>query len=170
MISPTLQQLYDEHETIMAMIDRMRALLDASDRADRGDELREIIAFFREYADGYHHAKEEQVLFPRLRELAPMLESIVGDLTEHHEMFRETLALAESALDAGEWLDLESILDRYASALCDHISAENDELFVVADEMLADADKERIGFLFVDCDEERGVGRKRVLEAYASAV
>lgn len=170
MISNALQQLYDEHETIMAMIDRMRALLDSNDRADRADELREILSFFREYADGFHHAKEEKVLFPRLRQLAPMLESIVGDLSEHHEMFRETLQLAEATLEAGDWIDVERILDGYASALCDHISAENDELFVVADEMLDEAEKERIAFLFVDCDEERGVGRKRLLEANANAI
>lgn len=168
MITNAFQLLYAEHDTILRMIDGMGDLLAADDRESRVDELREMISFFREYADGYHHAKEDDILFPRMRELDPSLASIVDELAEHHQLFRDTLRRADVAIEAGAWDDIENILTGYGSTLRDHISIENDELFV-AGEMIDDGEKERIAFLFVDSDEARGAGRKRALEEHADA-
>lgn len=169
MISSAFQQLYDEHDLILRMIDRMRSVISGPESVEATAEIRELLSFFREYADGYHHAKEEEVLFPRLQQLVPAFESIVVDLTDHHEMFRELLARATRALDAGNWGDLEMILEGYATSLTDHISAENDELFVAGDDMLDDDEKDRIRFMFIDIDNARGVERKRALEEHAGA-
>jgi hemerythrin-like domain-containing protein len=166
MITSAFQQLYAEHETIERMLDRMRTLIAADDRSAREDELREIVSFFREYADGYHHAKEDDILFPRMRELSPALGSIIEELADHHVMFREMLRRADVALGVGDWREIERTLGGYADALRDHISIENDELFV-AGEMIDEGEKDRIAFEFVDSDEARGAARKRALEEHA---
>jgi hemerythrin-like domain-containing protein len=169
MNSSALQQLYDEHDTILAVVDHMRALLQLSDLHSSADELGWILSFLREYGDGYHHGKEEDLLFPRLSRANPMFESLIESLTDHHALFREMLQRAEHALQAEDWPLLRDTMLAYASNLSDHISAENDELFVAAEEMLGDEEKETISFLFVDRDCERGEKRKLDLENHVAS-
>jgi hemerythrin-like domain-containing protein len=169
MTSNALQQLYDEHDSILAVVDHMRTLLNSPDLQSHADELRWILSFLREYGDGYHHGKEEDLLFPQLSQASPMFASLVDSLADHHALFREMLQRAERALAAEEWPLLGETLNTYASDLCDHISAENDELFVAAEEMLGDDEKERISFLFADRDRERGEARKLDLENHVAS-
>jgi hemerythrin-like domain-containing protein len=164
MISPALQQLYDEHETIMLAIDRLRSVLELQDLASQSEELRTLIAFFREYADGYHHQKEEEVLFPALLQINPAIEMLTESLAEHHGLFREAVSTAVAAIENEDWETTRATLDKYASDLVDHISAENDELFVAADDMLSESEKERIHYQFLDCDRALGVDRKHLFE------
>ncbi|RMH81118.1 MAG: hypothetical protein D6681_18380, partial [Calditrichaeota bacterium] len=133
------------------------------------EELRRLIDFFRQYGDMYHHRKEEDILFSVLAEAHPMLgESLVAALEEHHQMFRETLTAAETAIEAGEWARVEELLKQYRSDLRDHISAENDELFVTADDILSEDEKERLYFSFLDKDRELGEARKQAYEEQVS--
>ena len=168
MPSPALQQLYDEHETILLGIDRLQEILRSPELASLQAELRELITFFREYADGYHHEKEEEILFPALGEANPAMGMLTESLEEHHELFREALASASAALDTEDWESARRTLKLYASDLTDHISAENDELFVAADDILTDAEKERIQYQFLDADRELGVERKLLFEQEVS--
>jgi hemerythrin-like domain-containing protein len=170
MISPALQQLYDEHDTILMAIDSLRSVLDSLDLASREEEVRALLAFFREYADGYHHKKEEDVLFPALAQANPAIEMLTESLAEHHTLFREALATAEAAMDTNDWEAVRASLDKYASDLIDHISAENDELFVAAEDMLSDSEKERIHYQFLDADRELGVERKQLFEQEVNGV
>ncbi len=164
MISPALQQLYDEHEVIQRAIDRLQILLASADLARQANELRALLLFFREYADGYHHRKEEDLLFLALAAANPAIESLTGSLSEHHQHFREALAVAEAAMDANDWEMARTTFERYASDLIDHMSAENDELFVAADDMMSESELERLYYQFQDADRELGVERKQELE------
>ena len=164
MISPALQQLYDEHEVIQRAIDRLQILLASPDLASQADELRALLLFFRQYADGYHHRKEEDLLFLALAAANPAIESLTGSLAEHHELFRESLASAEAAMDADDWETARTTFDQYASGLIDHMSAENDELFVAADDMMSESELDRLYYQFQDADRELGVERKQLLE------
>ena len=165
MISAALQQLYNEHDAILSAIDRLTTILATGDLALSEKDIRELIDFFREYGDVFHHQKEEGLLFPTLSALNPGIESIIGSLSDHHEQFRDALAMASENIERSHWTDAASILHQYASDLADHISAENDELFVSADELLSDDEKERLYFQFEDRDRELGNERKRKLEA-----
>ena len=178
MISPALQQLYDEHDIILMAADRLRNMLDSPtpfeeepapfeeepDLSIRSEELRALLTFFREYADGYHHQKEEDILFPALAEANPAMEMLTGSLTEHHVLFREALTNAQAMMETNDWETARITLRAYIADLADHISAENDELFVAAEDMLAESDKERIHFQFLDGDRELGLERKRLFE------
>ncbi len=164
MVSPALQQLYDEHEVILAASDRLRSLLESPDLPERSVELLHLLEFFGEYADTYHHKKEEEVLFPALANTNPVMDMLTGSLIEHHTLFREAIANARSAVNAKDWNTVRSVLEKYIGELGDHISAENDELFVAAEDVIEDREKERIYFQFMDCDEELGTERKHEFE------
>jgi len=159
-----MQQLYNEHETILLAVDRLRNFIGSRDLANQAGELRALLLFFREYADGYHHQKEEAILFPILVEANPGIEALIGSLEDHHALFRESLATAEAAMNGMDWNTAYVTFDKYASDLVDHISAENDELFVAAEDMLSDGEKERIHYQFIDADRELGVEQKQLLE------
>ena len=168
MISPALQQLYDEHEIILQAIDRLRSILEFPDLASQREELRALLTFFRDYADGYHHLKEEAVLFPALAEANPAMEMLTTSLSEHHTLFREALASAQAAMDDDAWELARQTLDKYASDLVDHISAENDELFVASDDILSSSEKDRMYYKFLDCDRELGAIHKNYFEEKVS--
>ncbi len=167
MISSALQQLYNEHLHILLVIDQLREVVESHDLASRGEEVRALLDFFREYGDNFHHHKEEHILFPVLAETNPGIALLIENLEEHHEQFRDALTAADSALADEDWGSVRDTLIKYVSDLTDHISAEDEALFVSADEMLTESEKERIHFLFMDADRELGVDRKQEYEGLA---
>ena len=128
--------------------------------------LRELLSFLRKYSDGFHHRKEEEVLFPALKnnqEFMPL--GLLDEMEEHHQLFRDQVSNIESALDQQKYELAQAELDRYFNDLLDHIAVENDELFVIAESLFNDQDLEKIYFRCKDLDLELGEGLKQELEA-----
>ena len=152
----TLQLLYDEHDVIVRAIGRLRQAANlAGDRYE--PEVRNLIHFFRTYADRYHHFKEEEILFPEMARKSALLdEGILREMFSHHAAFRERIASAERHLDAKEYAAAQAELEAYAGELTDHIAVENEEVFPMAESLLSAAELELIAFRFDDCDRELG--------------
>lgn len=89
-----------------------------------------------------------------------MLEDILGELEEHHEMFRENLHEINEHLTEEDWAGAQNLLEQYLSDLLDHIAIENDELFIMAENLFTDEEQENMYFLFEDADREMGMDRK----------
>ncbi len=159
-----MMMLYDEHEVILQRIQALQQLLETENLSVEKEELSRHLNFFRNYGDKYHHQKEEDILFSLLQERYPGLAAITEALEEHHEMFRDALKEAEAAINEGDWEGARKVLRHYLSDLTDHISAEDDELFIAVDEVLSDAEKERLYFSFLDKDMELGEDVKRQYE------
>ena len=70
----------------------------------------------------------------------------------------------EEAITEGNYEKSYLELNNYLQDLLDHIAAENDELFVLAENLLAEEDLEIIFFKFKDIDMELGQDRKTELE------
>jgi hemerythrin-like domain-containing protein len=123
-----------------------------------------LISFFREYGDKFHHYKEEQVLFPKLNSNFEFSQpTLLEELEDHHEMFREYMASLETSLRAQDYEKVQSTLQSYTSDLLDHIAAENDELFVMAESLLSEEELEAMYFDFEDFDRQIGTEIKRQL-------
>ena len=156
-----------EHEVISQAADIVETLDGSweSDADGYSQKATSLIAFFREYADGYHHRKEEEVLFPALKDHPDfVLDEMVDEFEQHHEDFREYAADAESALADGDHAQSYKHLKAYVNDLLDHIAAENDELFVLAETLMDEDELETIFFKFKDIDMELGEERKVELE------
>ncbi|MCB0482198.1 MAG: hemerythrin domain-containing protein [Flavobacteriales bacterium] len=124
-----------------------------------------LVHFFREYADGYHHRKEEEILFPAINNHPDfVLQEIVEEFETHHEDFREYATEILDALSSDEFGKAYKVLTTYLNDLLDHIGAENDELFVLAETLMDEGDLETIYFKFKDIDMELGEERKVELE------
>jgi hemerythrin-like domain-containing protein len=159
--------LYDEHSVIVNAIDIAKQLksLIGRDEVLYEKMLRQLIRFFREYADKFHHHKEELILFPEMNRRNELLEEgIVKEMFSNHEDFRENIARIEKALDEKKYSSAQSELEKYSEALLDHIAVENEEVFQMAEQLMDDSELEKIGYRFMDCDQELGNQLKADLE------
>ncbi|MBL7893410.1 MAG: hemerythrin domain-containing protein [Bacteroidia bacterium] len=155
--------LYNEHETIVVAVDiawKLDSLL-VKDETRYIMILRQLIEFFKCYADQYHHRKEEQILFPLMNKKNQLLEEgVIKEMFENHDDFRGMIANIETFLDQRDCLRAQQQLHVYAEALLDHISVENDEVFEIAKTLLSKEELEKIYFMFEDCDREIGKQKK----------
>ena len=68
-----LDMLRDEHEVILRVLTALEGWLNQLEAGKpvRTETLRQAVQFFRGFADGCHHHKEEELLFPKLEEGGP---------------------------------------------------------------------------------------------------
>ncbi len=162
----TLKMLFDEHNVIsgaVALARESRKLIGVSDEAYELN-MSELIRFFRQYADHYHHYKEEQILFPEMAKKSELMGGgIIAEMLDNHEDFRDRIRAIENDLQEARFVDAADRMDRYGDALLDHIAVENDELFQAAADLFTEDEAERIYFRFIDLDSEFGEHKKKDL-------
>jgi hemerythrin-like domain-containing protein len=167
MINPFLKTLYDEHSIIINAIDvaRQSKILIGIDNAQYESTIRQLITFFRNYADKYHHYKEENILFPEMNKRNELLvDGVIKEMFDNHEEFREKIRNIEINLDSKMYAQAQTELEKYGEALLDHIAVENDEVFQIAETLFTDDDLEKINHRFQDCDRDLGNKQKEELE------
>lgn len=156
--------LRSEHEGVLLMLDILGAM---EDRFEYGqpvppEDMREALDFLSTFVDRCHHHKEEQLLFPAVREARlPDSGRILRRLMDEHRIGREYVgAIADGIdrLDAGDIAAGRVIaedLHGYAALLRDHIAFENDVLFPLAEQGLDPAEQQRLvgGYERVERDE-----------------
>jgi hemerythrin-like domain-containing protein len=135
-----------EHDHILSMIACLRAACAAARTTGGLDEetFRAGIDFIRSYADAWHHAKEEDHLFPALvADGMPADGGPIAVMLHEHGMGRNYAKQIASQLDdaiAGNETAIASVLGNtlaYADLLTGHIGKENGILFNMADQMLS---------------------------------
>ena len=159
MINQNLKLLYDEHTIIVNAIDvskQCEQLIGVDDIAYE-KIIHQLIAFFRNYADKYHHFKEEEILFPEMTKRNEFLsDGVIKEMFDNHDEFRKMIKCIESNLNSRNFVLVQKELKKYGEALLDHISVENDEVFQMAESILSESELEKIFHRFLDCDRELG--------------
>jgi len=137
--------LRSEHNHILAMIACLRAACrDAEESGGLDAEtFRSGIDFIRNYADAWHHAKEEDLLFPALEEEGmPREGGPIAVMLHEHVMGRTYVRQMAEHLDAAIAGNDEArrhvlrFAMAYAHLLTQHIQKENNILFNMADQVL----------------------------------
>lgn len=141
--------LRHEHEEICVVLNAAdrKAHSFTNDRRIDGEWVRSFAEFSRRFTVGFHQAKEERLLFRRLREQAPgeTLALISAMLAEHEGEQRrmnrllDHLEEAESGDDAAVLLAAEQ-LSAYVCLFEAHIAQEHNVLFPLADRLLSEED------------------------------
>ena len=165
--------MYGEHEIIKQAEEIIKNLDSVweTDTQKYVDTVTKLVDFFKEYADGYHHRKEEEVLFPAIKDHPDfVLQEIIDEFEEHHVGFREYAAEIREAISEEDYTHSYKILVRYINELLDHIAAENEELFVLAENLMDENQLETIYFKFMDIDMELGESRKKEYEKIISSL
>ena len=140
--------LVDEHRLILRMI----ALLERNaPKTAEGSYLNwqfylDGIDFIRQYADRFHHAKEEDVLFKALVDNGmPKDNSPVAAMLMEHDQGRNFVRAMVSAVleaQAGRTDAYQEIADNatgYATLLRDHIAKEDDILYPLSERVLPES-------------------------------
>jgi len=166
-MNKTLEVLYNEHEIIKSVIKQGEkiAALSNSNPVLFKNITSELIVFFRNYADRFHHYKEEMLLFPLICEKNEMLkDSIIEEMLENHGDFRNYVKSIESALNSGNNTECNKLLSEYTEKLLNHIAVEDDELFQMAETLFDDKELEKMYYDFQDIDRELGLEIKHDFE------
>ena len=141
--SPPMKKLVDEHlliKRLLAMIPGIIEGLDLSTEPGR-QVIRQSVDFIRSYADKFHHAKEEDILFKCFDGNLDIIKTICADHENGRARVREILA----ALERQDRETVISNLEAYAALLTEHIKKEDDILYRWMDRNLT---MSQIGELF----------------------
>ena len=164
--------LMDEHRTIERMLD---VLDTAAQRLSTGGEISPDLFLkaadsIKNYADGCHHNKEEDVLFVALVENGMSREQgpVAVMLAEHVEGRRLTGAMREAAeqMQAGDQSATERVLENalgYVKLLHQHIQKEEQILFPMSDRTIPVEQHQAVNMDFdriVEKDEQDGLREK----------
>jgi hemerythrin-like domain-containing protein len=146
--SPPMKKLVDEHVLIkrwIALIPEVVKNLDVESEEGRRLIL-DGIDMIRSYADKYHHAKEEDILFKYFDEEADIIKVMHEDHTRGRALVKEMLA----ALEKKDAKTIAANLMAYRELLSEHIRKEDEILYPWMDNQLS---THQVGELFAQFDE-----------------
>jgi len=152
--SPPMKKLVDEHVVIkrlVALIPRIAATLDLETEEGRS-VIRDSVDFIRSYADKYHHAKEEEILFKLFR---PDLD-ILQVMHQDHENARAHVQAILEALDGSDGRAVAEHLTAYHDLLTEHIKREDEILYPWMDRHLSMTQIGELFAAFQQVDEDFG--------------
>ncbi len=160
--SPPMKKLVNEHlliKRLVAMIPQVIDNLDVESESGRQATV-DSIDFIRGYADKYHHAKEEEILFKYFGEDL----DIIKTMREDHENARAHVRAVLEALDKRDKEAISEHLNAYQELLTEHIKKEDEILYPWMDR---DFSITQVGELFAEFsgkDEEFGDAPERYEE------
>lgn len=158
------QVLRDEHEGILAMLAVVET---AAKRLQGGKEIppdlmTNAVGFFRNFADKCHHGKEEDELFPLLEQRGVPKKGgpIHAMLAEHNQgrTFVRAMSDAADKYAQGDQTAVPALVQNtlgYVNLLRQHIWKENNALFLMADQVLSEADQDKLYDAFERIEQTR---------------
>jgi len=147
-----------EHDALAAMLRTLPLLLDAQRRAGTPPDfgaLRAMLFYVDEFPERLHHRKESELLFPKLRALAPELREALDALDADHAQGERAIRELQHSLLAWEQMGeprrdkFEQQLKVYTSRYLRHMRREEVEVLPLAAELLSADD-------WADLDEAFG--------------
>lgn len=139
-----IQDLRKEHDSILYVLQILDKMV-ASDTLDLDTKLRyygEVVYFLKIFADKCHHGKEENILFDELVSKGIHNENgPIGVMLSEHVQGREYVAQMNRAVENKDVAQFDQAAAQYANLLRHHIYKENNALFVMADNVLSEAEQ-----------------------------
>lgn len=170
-MTKSLEMLSEEHKNILQVID---AVFKECDELEKGKKLdvdffKETIGFIRGYADKFHHAKEEDILFRELsKDDVEMHCNPMQQMLYEHDMgrgFVKDLKLGVELKDASAVIKNARA---YGHLLQDHIFKEENILYPMANEILSSSVKDNMLKEFYDVDKRLAKEKEKYLSFVAS--
>ncbi len=152
-----IEILKNEHQHILAVIKALE--MECSSIAAGGkinkSFFQQAIYFIRNYADKFHHAKEEDILFFELckdQTQEKMHCNPVQQMLVEHDLGRQFVKGMEEYLGSNDKNRLMENAREYACLLREHIFKEDNILYPMADDVLDKVEQERIKRRFVEAE------------------
>jgi len=161
-----VEELREEHGAIMKVFSILQGISGKMKENDLRvfDAFGRVLEFLKVFVDQCHHAKEEEVLFPAMKEAQTRNRGLIQELISEHEQGRNMIRTMEAALGR---ISLEKSFDALVDTVEDylqvfrtHIRKENGLLFPEARELLPESLQALIALQFRKIEEDRiGKGR-----------
>lgn len=146
--SPPMKRLVNEHLLIKKWVALVPDVIESLDV--ESEEGRKIILngvdFIRSYADKFHHAKEEEILFKYFDADLDIVKTMLQD----HEAARNHVKAIMEALEKRDKKGVSLHLNGYRELLTEHIKKEDEILYPWMDRNLS---IKQVGELFAKFDE-----------------
>lgn len=129
-----------EHQNILKVINVLVKECDALESEKDLDKtfFTKVIDFIRNYADKFHHAKEEDILFVELcKDTAQMHCNPTQQMLFEHDLGRNFVKNMEEGLGGNDNKKMVENARGYARMIQEHIFKEDNILYLMADEALS---------------------------------
>jgi hemerythrin-like domain-containing protein len=149
MRSTALATIRDEHRVLAAMLQSMSLLVGQCRGHGRTPDfalLRAMLFYIDEYPNRLHHPKEDQLLFPKVRQLCPELRDVLDQLEQDHQQGERSIHVLAHTLLAYEVMGeprrdaFEQALGRYTAFYLRHMMLEERHILRAAEDRLAPED------------------------------
>jgi hemerythrin-like domain-containing protein len=154
--SPPLRKLVDEHTLIKKWLGLIPAVIEMIDIKSGSDRqiILEGVDFIRSYADKFHHAKEEEILFKYFDESL----EIIKTMYEDHKTARNHVKTIIEALERQDQAMVFEHLNGYKDLLTQHIKKEDEILYPWFDRNLSTRQVGELFSRFNEADARIGEG------------
>lgn len=149
LMNTAIQNLENDHVYILRLIDVMERMVVTLSPDLSGMEL--VVKLIRQYADGFHHAKEENLLFPMMLQKGFSNEQgPISVMLQEHVQGRNFVKMMSEGIERYKQGDDSAIppiyraMQGYIDLLRAHIGKENNVLFRMADRVLSAAEQEHL--------------------------
>jgi len=149
LMNTATQNLENDHVYILRLIDVMERMVVTLSPDLSGMEL--VVKLIQQYADGFHHAKEENLLFPLMLQKGFSNEQgPISVMLQEHVQGRNFVKMMSEGIERYKQGDDSAIppiyraMQGYIDLLRAHIGKENNVLFRMADRVLSAAEQEHL--------------------------
>lgn len=141
--------IHEEHRALAAMLESLRLVcqtLPAKARREDLDLIRAILFYIDEFPERLHHAKETELLFPKIRARASEAGAVLDHLDAQHARGENAIRELEHLLLAYEQLGesrrqpFVDALGRYIEFYTEHMGLEESQVLPLAQRVLTDDD------------------------------
>src|SRR3989344_6167714 len=150
--------LSEEHKHILSVIDALskeRKNLESGKELDK-DFFSKAIDFIKNYADKFHHAKEEDILFEELNKNSEEMRcNPIEQMLYEHDLGRGFVKGIEQGLKEDNIVKIIENTRNYIQLLQEHILKEDNILYPMADETLSKPSQDSILELFTRAEKEK---------------
>jgi hemerythrin-like domain-containing protein len=150
--SPPVKSLVDEHKLIKRLVALIPAIADKADPGidDDWKVLADIADFIKSYADRFHHAKEEDILFRYFDENTDIIKAMLQD----HTNARAHVKLLLEGIEKKDKFSVGYNLIKYGEILSEHIKKEDEILYPWMDRTLTTREVGEMYTKFINIDND----------------
>lgn len=174
-----LRVIHDEHGALAALLQSLPMLLRLARREGRVPDfavLRAMLLYVDEFPERHHHPKEDALLFPRVRRLAPETAPALDRLAQEHAYGERRIRDLQHALLAWEVLGeprrdaFEAAAQHYADFYLAHMALEEQVILPAALRHFSADDWAVLDAAFAGHPDPRGGGAEAAGDDDAQAV
>jgi len=163
-----IQKLVDEHKLIKEFLALVPELCEVIQKDLQGSKkiIQQSVDFIRQFADKFHHAKEENVLFAYAKGNV----DIVNVMLEDHRKGRNYVKSILLGLEIEDASFITNSLKHYRELLSEHIKKEDEILYPWIQRSITVSDRDNMEAVFDDVEGSFGVGFTKKWQDYINSL